>query len=46
MMVVTHIRSRTSVRYRYNNKGFCEKFTFPKSINRGRTTIIEVPMQA
>ena len=28
--------------YRYNNKGFCEKFTFSKSINRGRTTIIEV----
>ena len=24
---------------------FCENFTFPKSINRGRTTIIEVPMQ-
>ena len=24
--------------YRHNNKGFCENFTFPKSINRGRTT--------
>ena len=32
--------------YRHNNKGFCENFTFPKSINRRRTTIIEVPMQA
>ena len=31
--------------YRHNNKGFCENFTFPKFINRGRTTIIEVPMQ-
>ena len=30
--------------YRHNNKGFCENFTFPKSINRGRTTIIEVPI--
>ena len=30
--------------YRHNNKGFfCENFTFPKSINRGRTTIIECP---
>ena len=29
--------------YRHN-KGFCEKFTFLKSINRGRMTIIEVPM--
>ena len=29
--------------YRHNNKGFCEKFTFPKSINRRRTTIIECP---
>ena len=32
--------------YRHNNKGFCENFTFTKSINRRRTTIIEVPMQA
>ena len=30
--------------YRHNNKGFCENFTFPKSINRGRITIVEVPM--
>ena len=29
--------------YRHNNKGFCENFTFPKSINWGRMTIIEVP---
>ena len=29
--------------YRYNNKGFCENFIFLKFINRGRTTIIEVP---
>ena len=31
---------------RHNNKGFCENFIFLKSINRGRTTIIVVPMQA
>ena len=41
-----HIRSMDVGGYRHNNKGFFEKFTFPKSINRGRTTIIEVPMQA
>ena len=29
--------------YRHNNKGFCENFTFLKSISRGRMTIIEVP---
>ena len=43
---VTHIRSMDVGGYRHNNKGFCENFTFRKSINRGRTTIIEVPMQA
>ena len=32
--------------YRQNNKGFCENITFLKSINRGRKTIIEVPMHA
>ena len=32
--------------YRRNNKGFYENFTFLKSINRGRKTIIVVPMQA
>ena len=32
-------------RYIHNNKGFCENFKFPKSINRGRTTIIDVSMQ-
>ena len=29
--------------YRHNNKGFCENFTFPKSINRERMIIVEVP---
>ena len=33
-------------RYRHNNKGFNENFTFPQSIHRGRTTIIRAPMQA
>ena len=28
--------------YRHNNKSFCENFTFPNSINRGKTSIIEV----
>ena len=32
--------------YRYNNKGCCKNFTFLNFINRARTTIIEVPMQA
>ena len=32
--------------YRHNIKGFCENFTFLKFIKRGRTTIIEGPMQA
>ena len=31
--------------YRHKNKGFYENFIFLKSINRERTTIIEVPMQ-
>ena len=32
--------------YRHNNKDFCENFTFPKSINKRRTTIIEVSTKA
>ena len=32
--------------HRHTNKGLCENFIFLKFINRGRTTIIEVPMQA
>ena len=41
--MVTHIRSMDINRYRHNNKGFCEKFIFPNTINRRRTTIIRVP---
>ena len=33
-------------RYRHKYKCFCEKFTFPKSINRRRMTIIRVHVQA
>ena len=32
--------------YRHKYKGFCEKFIFPKSIDKRRTTIIRVPMRA
>ena len=32
--------------YRHNNKDFDENVTFLKSINRGRTIIIVVPMEA
>ena len=32
--------------YRHKYKGFCEKFIFWKSINKGRTAIIGVFMQA
>ena len=31
---------------RHNYKGFCEKFTLLKSINRGRMTISRVPYEA
>ena len=41
----THIRSMDIGGYRHNDKRFSENFIFPKFINRGRTTIIEVPMQ-
>ena len=34
------------IRYRHINKDFHENFIFLKSINRGRTTIIVVPVQA
>ena len=45
--MVTHIRSMGVGGYRHKFKGFfCEKFTFTKSINRERTTITRVPMQA
>ena len=40
--MVTHIRLMDVGGYRHNNKGFCKNFTFLKSINRGRTTIVEV----
>ena len=30
--------------YKHNNKGFCENFTFLKSINKEKMTIIVVPI--
>ena len=43
---VTHIRSLDIGGYRHNNKGFYEKFIFTNYINRKRTTIARVSMQA
>ena len=42
----SHKRLMDVGRYRHNNKGFYKNFTFSKSINKGRTTIIEIPMRA
>ena len=36
---VRHVRSIDVGGYQHNNKGFCENFIFPKSINRGRTIL-------
>ena len=42
-----HIRSMDFFsRYIHNNKSFCENFSFPKSINKGRMTITKVPNES
>ena len=43
---VTHISSKGIDRYRHKYKSFYEKFIFPKSINKGRTTIIRMLIRA
>ena len=42
----SHIRSMNIGGHSNKYKGFCEKFTFTKSMNKGRKTIIRVPMTA
>ena len=38
---VTHIRCMDVGRYKYNYEGFCEKFIYPISINKGKIIITQ-----